>query len=582
MLSSCSGSDHRMLKQADAVMEEHPDSALNLLLTVDRNDISNRDLPYYALLMTQAMVKNDVPVASDSLVSIAYEKFSDDWWGDKGIRSSFYMGEVFFNQEKPREAMRHYLSAYEEAKRLHNHYWHAKAAERIADLFFNAYNYGEAAKYRKEAIEYFGKADRVRNQRFAVADLAINYTNDSKSDIAMTLIDSLYAEALQESPEDSLLLLYIRRPRIDILIDTNNIEEIDSNDLRLLDTNDNVDQIIDAAILKSKLEFNNPNSYGILNSLDTIEGVFFSQENKALILYAKYKQAKALGNSKRALDLTDSIIYYQDAMAENIIKESVIGSERDFYSNMSEKNRRRADYFLICFIAVCIITFLIWRLYRSKSIANRAELESSIESFLELKKLTNRLAIEKSSLIENLTAKSFTIDELRNEIIQLYSDIDKQRQNIKDLKKDSDIMSDTLRNKDIVLSSLFRQKWSTLNMLCNEYYEKGDSPNLRRYIIDSIEKELKKIGSKNGIQLIEDEVDLHYGGIIGNLKRDCSNLSQKDFTLFTLIIAGMSVKTICYLMGIKTGNFYVSKRRLIEKIKVSDSLDTEKFISLLL
>lgn len=65
----------------------------------------------------------------------------------------------------------HYLTAYEESKCPNNDYWLAKAAERIADLFFDAYNYPEAARYRKEAIEYFGKANRVTNQRYAVADL---------------------------------------------------------------------------------------------------------------------------------------------------------------------------------------------------------------------------------------------------------------------------------------------------------------------------------------------------------------------------------------------------------------------------
>ena len=138
LLSGCSGGDSHLLKQADIVMEEHPDSALRILMSINRTCLGSRDLPYYALLLTQAQVKTDEPVDSDSLISIAYMKYADDWRGDKGIRSSFYMGEVFFNREKPRDAMRHYLTAYEESKRLYNDYWRAKSAERIADLFFNA------------------------------------------------------------------------------------------------------------------------------------------------------------------------------------------------------------------------------------------------------------------------------------------------------------------------------------------------------------------------------------------------------------------------------------------------------------
>ena len=96
LMGSCSGEDRSMLSQADAVMEQHPDSALAILRTIDRTRLSKRDLPYYALLMTQAQVKTDTPVDSDSLISIAYAKYADAWRGDKGIRSNFYLGEVNF------------------------------------------------------------------------------------------------------------------------------------------------------------------------------------------------------------------------------------------------------------------------------------------------------------------------------------------------------------------------------------------------------------------------------------------------------------------------------------------------------
>lgn len=54
LLSACSGADHNVLKRADALMEEHPDSALSILLAIDNTGIGSQDLPYYALLMTQA------------------------------------------------------------------------------------------------------------------------------------------------------------------------------------------------------------------------------------------------------------------------------------------------------------------------------------------------------------------------------------------------------------------------------------------------------------------------------------------------------------------------------------------------
>lgn len=136
ILGGCSGKNRSMLEKVDSIIEEKADSALCILNRIDRNSLSKRDLPYYALLMTQAQIKTDLPVDSDSLISIAYKKYDGSWRGDKGIRSNFYMGERFFNRDQSRDAIKFYLSAYEESKRLENPYWRAKAAERIADLFF--------------------------------------------------------------------------------------------------------------------------------------------------------------------------------------------------------------------------------------------------------------------------------------------------------------------------------------------------------------------------------------------------------------------------------------------------------------
>ena len=113
IISACSTESGRQLTYADRIMEEHPDSAMSLLMDIDRNSLKGSDLPYYALLYTQAQVKTDVPLDSDSLISIAYAKYGNDSRGDRGIRSNFYTGEVFFNRKEYREAMRYYLTAYE-------------------------------------------------------------------------------------------------------------------------------------------------------------------------------------------------------------------------------------------------------------------------------------------------------------------------------------------------------------------------------------------------------------------------------------------------------------------------------------
>ncbi len=183
------------------------------------------------------------------------------------------------------------------------------------------------------------------------------------------------------------------------------------------------------------------------------------------------------------------------------------------------------------------------------------------------------------SLIQLLKEKTQSVESMNDEIRHLLIELNEQKQSIELLEKNMIERSNDLKNKDIILETLFKEKWTTLNTLCNEYYEKGDTAITRRHIVDSMEKELKKIGSKKGLAQIEDMLNEHFDGIISFLRSECPNLSERDITLAKLYIAGLSVKAISYLMRIKTGNFYVSKRRLIDRIVASESSNKDLFLN---
>ena len=64
--------DKVLLAHADSLMEAHPDSALTLLQHItDSKRLSSSDNALYALLMSQALDKNNIEVQSDSLIRIA-------------------------------------------------------------------------------------------------------------------------------------------------------------------------------------------------------------------------------------------------------------------------------------------------------------------------------------------------------------------------------------------------------------------------------------------------------------------------------------------------------------------------------
>ena len=582
LLAACSTETERRLSHADSVMEENPGSAMHILKGIDRRTLKDSDLPYYALLYTQAQVKTDVPLDSDSLISIAYAKYGNKTSGDLGIRSNFYSGEIFFNQQNYREAMPYYLPAYEESKRLGNDYWHAKAAERMADLFFFAYNYDEAEQYAQEAAGLFKKEGRISNNRYTLGFMAIIQLNNGKSERAYAILDSLQTLVKMEMPVDSAFLTYINLPLLGAGIQTGEIDyDVSKQNLAYDEMSDR--KKIDAAILES--EFSNLHEQS-LESLEQMMEVAHSDEDRIHLLYARYQNAKAAGKSALAFSLVDSMLFYQNAVAEDIIKESVTSAQRDFYSEMARRNEIKSKKFRwLLFGAVTASLFVIGVIlviHHFKRRAQDARLQANLESFLSLKEYSDRVCQENGILERSISDSIVHIRELDDriqksniEVASLSAAIDSRNEAVERLEK---LLADKNKVHTIVVERLFKEKWTTLDRLCDQYFGLNNSELTANALVANMEKELKKIVSKKGLADIVESVDTYMGGIVSRLRSQCPFLKEGDINLLSLLFAGFSVRAICMFIDIKYQNFYVKKSRLMKRIQSSDAPDKELFL----
>lgn len=80
LIVGCTGSSYvsEILSRAEGLMSEHPDSALQILKSLDRESIkAEKELADYAFLLTKAQYKNYIDAKNDSLIQISviyYEK----------------------------------------------------------------------------------------------------------------------------------------------------------------------------------------------------------------------------------------------------------------------------------------------------------------------------------------------------------------------------------------------------------------------------------------------------------------------------------------------------------------------------
>ena len=134
-------------------------------------------------------------------------------------------------------------------------------------------------------------------------------------------------------------------------------------------------------------------------------------------------------------------------------------------------------------------------------------------------------------------------------------------------------------SKEELVEALFRDRWRVVNKLCDIYYEKSDSAGAMKFIVRDIEAELQELRSKESIRDILATADRCLDGEISRLQQECGEfLKEQDIEFVGLIYAGLSVRAVCYLTGLRKANFYQKKNRLMKRIAESDAPAREEFV----
>lgn len=189
--------------------------------------------------------------------------------------------------------------------------------------------------------------------------------------------------------------------------------------------------------------------------------------------------------------------------------------------------------------------------------AKKSELESHIASILYIKEQAKRISGENRLLSQELDERKSVVESLRQQL------------------EDKFLLE---RKNAMIVENLFKDRWATLNMLCNQYFERNDNERTRVMILNDIEKELTKFRNTKNLKEIEVAVDTYLGGIMSLLRAECAFLKEGDFVFLSLIFAGFSVKAVCLFTNIKYKLFYLKKSRLSKRISESDAPHKEVFL----
>ena len=187
-----------VLNRAEALMNEHPDSSLNLLRTLTFDDFrKEKNRARYALLHSQALDKNYIDVTSDSLISVAVDYYKDEDEVRNKFLSYYYMGRVHANGERYAKAVLSFLESEKLCKEIDDAYL-------IGLLYIHKdyYDYSKSLEAFKLASLNYKKAGKDLHYLYALTNQASIFKNMSEHKESYRLYYDVLEEARNKEYND--------------------------------------------------------------------------------------------------------------------------------------------------------------------------------------------------------------------------------------------------------------------------------------------------------------------------------------------------------------------------------------------
>ncbi len=210
-LSSCNfnGGADKILDNVEALIEQHPDSALKLLDTGILEKNLDRDAYYkYILLYTQVRDQKNMDIKNDTLVFQARDYYLDKKDLLKIAKAYYYSGRVLESQNNKEDALSMYLEAESYALQTENDKLKGHIEYSIGAINHKKYLKDEAIARFKLSAQYYNKSGNYKNEIQAYNGIGTAFIIKKEIDSSFYYLDKglLLAKAINDSVGQGLAL----------------------------------------------------------------------------------------------------------------------------------------------------------------------------------------------------------------------------------------------------------------------------------------------------------------------------------------------------------------------------------------
>lgn len=133
----------------------------------------------------------------------------------------------------------------------------------------------------------------------------------------------------------------------------------------------------------------------------------------------------------------------------------------------------------------------------------------------------------------------------------------------------------------VKMQSVFNNRFSTIDRLCETYYETQGTNTERQAIARQVKAQIDELKSDSGLFTeMESCVNNCNNGILDKLRYDMPELKPDDYRLILYLAGNLSNRSIAVLMGENMNVIYKRKSRLKARISDIDSANKDQYLSI--
>lgn len=553
--SSCTRGKEKMLlpdlAHAEAVMYEHPDSALVLLSKLKDSVLTEAEATqmYYQLLTVKAKDKCYIPHTSDSLIKVLVQYYEDHGTPEQLMEAYYYLGSTYRDMGDAPRALEFYQKAIDTSEDEKEYKMLGRIYNQIGILYMYQKMYDEALPVLKKACHFFSLADYSIALPYTLRDIGRAFTAQHNTDSTLYYYEAGYQAAKRVNDTEGMNAIHAELSNI--YIQLGRYKEAHR-----------------ALVQSSRLL----NGNGDLAPSFLSWGDWFQkigQPDSAMFYYRKaleigdvyvkkgaywelYQLERANLHDKEALRYIDQYLFFQDSIQKITDTEAVkkvemlynyqhVENENSHLMLTNEKNKT-----FLYQLAIVTILFLFVSAgviyYERKKKQQLIEQSHRLHFFEELRHKESLVQIEQNnkqitSLKEQLIIVREQNDLVKEELLTIKT---------KSLEeKNNSIAASCLEREALV--SLFHH--SAIYLLI---VENCKNPNFRMKEAHWIE--------------LQEEIDITYNNFTNRLYTLYPKLSEVELHVCYLIKVSISASDIAALVCLKNNSVSSIRKRLYQKI----------------